>query len=149
MLNRVRDELLTPMGVRSLAPRDPAYQGHFGGNVVSRNRAYYNGSTFPWLLGPFITASIRAAGETEASRAEARRILQPCLTRLQSDGLGHLCELFDGDAPHAPRGAIASPLSVAELLRCYVEDVLGRKPRPEHAVVQLNAAVGCEDKVRG
>jgi predicted glycogen debranching enzyme len=147
MLNRVRDELLTLMGVRSLSPRDPAYQGHFGGNVVSRDRAYHNGSAFPWLLGPFITASIRAAGETEASRAEARRILGPCFSRLQTNGLGQLCELFDGDAPHAPGGAIASPLSVAELLRCYAEDVLGRKPGQTHAVVPVNT-VGAFTKVQ-
>jgi len=139
MLNRVRDELLTTKGVRSLSPRDPAYQGHFGGNVVSRDRACHNGSAFPWLLGPFITASVRAAGETDASRAEARRILEPCLSHLQTDGLGQLCELFDGDAPHAPGGAVASPLTVAELLRCYVEDVLGRKPGHTPAVVPVNS----------
>jgi glycogen debranching enzyme len=140
MLNRVRDELLVPLGLRTLSPHDPAYQGRFGGNVVSRDRAYHNGSVFPWLLGPFITASVRAAGETEASRGEARRQLGPCLRQLQTDGLGHLCELFDGDAPHAPGGAIASPLSVAEVLRCYAEDILGRKPGTVHTAIPIHTA---------
>ena len=128
VVKKVRDELLVPTGVRTLSPKDPAYQGRYRGHVVSRDRAYHNGSAFPFLLGPLVTATVRAGNGSESARAEARLLLEPCLVRLQSAGLGHLCELFDGDAPHASGGALAAPLGVAEVFRCYVEDVLGRRP---------------------
>jgi predicted glycogen debranching enzyme len=119
------DELLTPMGVRSLSPRDPAYQGRYGGNVVSRDRAQHQGSVYPWLLGPLATAYMRAFGRSDESILKVGQWLEPCLQYLLGDGLGQICELFDGNAPHAPNGAIASVMSVAEILRCFSQDVLG------------------------
>ncbi len=128
VLSVVRGELAVPMGVRTLSPRHPAYQGHYAGNVASRDRAYHNGSAFPWLLGPLVTGMLRSSGRSDAAVAEARQLLEPCLTWLQGDGLGQLCELVDGDAPYTAGGAIAAPIGVGELLRCYIEDILGRRP---------------------
>ncbi|MDB5297624.1 MAG: hypothetical protein JWO31_3607, partial [Phycisphaerales bacterium] len=127
----VRDDLLTPAGVRTLGRQDPRYVGRYSGPIADRDRAVHNGSAFPWLLGPYVTALVRAAGPVgaTAARDEARAVLAASINRLRGDGLGHLPELCDGDAPHAPGGAVASALSVAELLRCYAEDVLGRTPR--------------------
>ena len=106
MLSKVREHLLTPRGVRTLAPGSPQYVGRYEGNVGSRDRAHYNGSAHPWLLGPYISALLRVRGRGNAGRDEARRVhLQSCLDHLTSDGLGHLCELFDGDPPHRPGGA--------------------------------------------
>lgn len=129
---KVRRELLTPVGLRTIEPLDLRYTGRYHGPIADRDRAAHNGSVYPWLLGPFVTAAVRAVGPSgvTAARAEARAALAACLAHLRGDGLGHLFELADGDAPHAPGGAIASPLSVAELLRCYAEDVLGRVPSP-------------------
>jgi predicted glycogen debranching enzyme len=130
VLEKVRAELLTPYGVRTLSPRDSNYQGRYAGNVAARDRAYHNGSAFPWLLGPLVTATLRVRGRGEAAQAEARALIEHCLARLQGDGMGQLCELFDGDAPHAAGGAVASPLSIGELLRCYAQDVLDQAPSP-------------------
>jgi predicted glycogen debranching enzyme len=135
VIELVLRELRTPMGVRSLSPRDPAYQAQYTGNVLSRDRAQHQGSVYPWLIGPLATAFLRAFGREEGSIATVRQWLEPCLDYLQGDGLGQLCELFDGGEPHGPRGAPASALSVAEILRCYTQDVLGTTsirptPRP-------------------
>jgi glycogen debranching enzyme len=130
VLEKVRTELLTPLGVRTLSPADPSYQGHYAGNIVSRDRAYHQGSAFPWLLAAFVTAYLRVNGRGQGARNETKQILQPCIEYLQSDGLGQLSELFDGDKPQRPGGALASVLSIAELLRSYVEDVLNILPAP-------------------
>lgn len=126
VLERVKSELLVPFGIRTLSPRDPGYHGRYEGNVQSRDRAYHNGSVFPWLLGPYVSAVLKIRGRSATVRREARELLRPCLDLIAQEG--RLCELFDGDAPHRPGGAIACALSVAEVLRCYVEDVLGQEP---------------------
>jgi predicted glycogen debranching enzyme len=125
VLQVVMDELLTPMGVRSLARGEAAYMGHYGGNPVSRDRAQHQGSVYPWLLGPLAIAYVRTFGRNSDSISKISGWLEPCLKYMSSDGLGQLSELCDGDAPHTPRGAIASALSVAEVLRCYSQEVLG------------------------
>lgn len=128
LLSVVRALLLSPRGVRTLAPNDPSYQGQYRGDVVLRDRAYHQGSAFPWLLGPYVTAQCKAANRSPESRRLALEALKPCLAWLQGDGLGQIPELFDGNEPQAPGGAIASAASVGEVLRCYVEDVLDRRP---------------------
>lgn len=136
----VLNELLTPMGVRTLSRRDPAYQGRYGGNVVSRDRAQHQGSVFPWLLGPLATAYVRTVGRNDDSVTKIHQWLEPCLRYISGDGVGQLCELCDGDAPHAARGAIASALSVAEILRCYSNEVLGiATVRPKTRPISVSA----------
>ncbi len=127
-LEKLRRELLTPAGLRTLSPKDPAYHGRYVGDVTSRDRALHQGCVHPWLLGQFITAQSRAFGRGENVRAESRRLLTGCLHHMRHAGLGQLCELFDGDAPHRPGGAIACATAVGELLRCYVEDILDLHP---------------------
>jgi glycogen debranching enzyme len=128
VLERVQRDLMTPYGPRTLSPRDHAYHGRYHGDVVSRDRALHQGCVHPWLLGQFITARSRALGRGARVRDESRQMLQPCLDHIRTGGLGQLCELFDGDAPHHPGGAIACAASVGELLRCYGEDVLDLRP---------------------
>jgi predicted glycogen debranching enzyme len=141
VLERVYAELLVPPGVRTLSPADRSYQGHYAGNIVSRDRAYHQGSAFPWLLGAYVDAYLRVNGRGEGARGEAKQILEPCVNYLQGDGLGQLCELFDGDKPHRRGGAIASATSVAEVLRVYAEDVLGMSPPPQPTkTVETNPA---------
>jgi predicted glycogen debranching enzyme len=127
-LKCVQQTLLTPFGLRTLAPIDPAYEGRYQGDVVSRDRAYHQGSVYPWLLGPYVTALVRANGQSQSAKSQARQALSSCIRYMETDGLGHIPELFDGDAPHHPGGAIASARSVAEILRCYVEDILDPTP---------------------
>ncbi|HEV2295483.1 MAG TPA: amylo-alpha-1,6-glucosidase [Tepidisphaeraceae bacterium] len=128
VLEKVHRSLLTPFGLRTLSPEELAYHGRYTGDVVSRDRALHQGCVFPWLLGHWVSAYLRVLGRAATTRREALRFLQPCIEHMQGPGLGHLCELFDGDAPHRPGGAIASAASVGELLRAYVEDILDQAP---------------------
>lgn len=141
VLDKVRSVLLTPFGVRTLSPSEPAYQGTYGGPPVSRDRAYHQGCVFAWLLGPLVSAHIRVNGRGETVLVEARNMLHGCLEYLQDHG--QLCELFDGNAPHRPGGATASARSVAEVLRCYAEDILGAFPQsrvvPRNDIVPSSA----------
>lgn len=108
-------QLLTSHGLRSLASGDPAYQGHYGGDPRSRDSAYHQGTVWGWLLGPFALAHFRVYND----RAAALRFLEPLGSHISAYGLGTLAEIFDGDTPHSPRGAIAQAWTVAELLRAW------------------------------
>lgn len=121
-------ELLTPYGLRTLSPRDPNYHGHYGGDPRSRDSAYHQGTVWPWLVGPFLTAYVRVHGSSAESRDRARRFLEPLRQHLWQAGLGQISEVFDGDPPHHPGGCVAQAWSVAEVLRTYVEDALGQRP---------------------
>ena len=127
-LEVVKNQLLTPLGLRSLAASEPAYAGRYEGDPVSRDRAYHQGSVYPWLLGSYADATIRVRGKSQAVRDEVRAGLNPCIEQITGDGMGQLCELFDGDVPRRPGGAIADVRSVGEVLRAYVEVVLAIPP---------------------
>jgi predicted glycogen debranching enzyme len=111
----VERSLLTPFGLRTLAPDAPGYRGRCEGPPSERDAAYHQGTVWPWLLGPFIAADIRFNGE--AARKRAPELLAPLRQFMESRGTGQLPEIFDGDTPHAPRGCFAQAWSVAELLR--------------------------------
>jgi glycogen debranching enzyme len=134
VLERIGRDLLTPVGLRTLSPHDPGYHGCYGGEVVARERAVHNGCVHPWLLGQYGTAHVRLFGRSAKMRDDAREMLRGCVDYIRGHGLGNLCELFDGDAPHQGGGAIASAASVGELLRCYVEDVLDLGPAARTSV---------------
>jgi predicted glycogen debranching enzyme len=138
VVDAVERELLTPCGLRTLAQDDPKYVGVYAGDRASRDRAYHNGTVWPWLLGPFTTAFLKAKGSSDFMREYAfRKFLEPLLTRqIYESGLGTLNEIFDGDAPHLPRGCISQAWSVAEPLRAYVEDIVGIRPKYERDVLK-------------
>jgi glycogen debranching enzyme len=117
----VERELLTPYGLRTLSPSDPRYCARYEGDQMRRDSAYHQGTVWPWLLGPFITAYVKTHGP--ASREKARGWLSHFESHLSEAGLGSVSEIFDGDAPHTPRGCIAQAWSVAELLRVSREDL--------------------------
>jgi predicted glycogen debranching enzyme len=124
----VERELLTPYGLRSLARSDSRYVGRYEGGPESRDAVYHQGTVWAWLLGPFITAYVKAHGRSPESRRRAAAWLAPIQEHLKDAGLGHVSEIFDGDAPHTPRGCVAQAWSVAEILRATVEDVFERAP---------------------
>ena len=142
VIETVLGDLLTPMGVRTLSPKHPAYQGRYAGNVISRDRAYQQGSAYPWLLGPLVTAIVKTRGRTDQTLRQAREILQPILQFARGPGLGLISELFDGDAPHRPGGAIASAPAAGELLRAWTEDILGIPAAHRDAASESQAAAG-------
>ena len=116
VLGVVERELLTPFGLRSLSPEDPNYAGN----------SPYNGGVWPWLLGPYIKAYIRLYGKRLNAQELLERILK---NHIREGGLGTISEFMDGDPPFKPRGCISYSCSVAELLRCYFEDMMKRRPR--------------------
>jgi predicted glycogen debranching enzyme len=119
----VERELLTPVGLRTLNPLDSRYRPRYEGDQYSRDAAYHQGTVWPWLLGPFITAYVRVNGGTSAAREHAHGLLRGLEARLTEAGLGQISEIFDADAPHLPRGCFAQAWSVAEILRALCEDV--------------------------
>jgi predicted glycogen debranching enzyme len=135
----VQEHLLTPYGLRSLAPGDPQYRGRFTGDGASRDGAYHQGSVWPWLMGPFISAYIKINGGSKAARRRAEEWLAPFEEHLADGGLGHISEIFDGDGPHRPVGCIGQAWSIAEVLRAAVEDVCGVRPQRPAALLDLVA----------
>jgi predicted glycogen debranching enzyme len=115
-------KLLTPYGLRSLAPGEDGYQGRYAGGPRERDAAYHQGTVWAWLLGPFALAHYHVYGD----RGAAMRFIEPLGGAMARYGLGTLGEIFDGDAPFAPRGCIAQAWSVGEVLRAWSE--LARVP---------------------
>jgi predicted glycogen debranching enzyme len=129
VVEKVREHLLTPYGLRSLAPSDPQYRGRYMGGPVERDGAYHQGTVWPWLIGPFITAYVKVNGASDAARRQAAEWLLPLQDHLSDAGLGHISEIFDGDLPQRSAGCVAQAWSVGEVLRAYVEDVKGIRPK--------------------
>lgn len=129
VLKTVETHLLTPMGLRSLSPRDPAYQARYQGDGRARDAAYHQGTVWAWLLGPYLTALVRVRGKT--GRRQGMQRMAAVGDHFARAGIGQVSEIFDGDPPHAPRGCVAQAWSVAEILRAYVEDLLDAGP-PGH-----------------
>jgi glycogen debranching enzyme len=118
VVEQVETHLLTPLGLRTLAPSDPAYRGHYGGGQLERDGAYHQGTVWPWLIGPFVEAWLRVHQPDAGARAQARtRFLAPLVEHLDHAGLDHVSEVADGDAPHKPGGTPFQAWSLGELLR--------------------------------
>lgn len=114
----VEQALLTPLGLRSLAPTAPGYRAHYAGGVRERDGAYHQGTVWPWLMGPFVEAWLRTHGHTPLARAEARRrFLAPLQEHLATAGRGHISEVADAAAPHHPGGCPFQAWSLGEFLR--------------------------------
>ncbi len=107
--------LLTPAGLRSLAPDHPDYKPHYGGDQVARDGAYHQGTVWTWLIGPFIEAHLDAYGDSDRVAA----MLAPLGDQLGVEAMGTIGEIFEAEAPHAPRGCVAQAWSVAEVLRSW------------------------------
>jgi predicted glycogen debranching enzyme len=126
VLRVVESKLYTPFGLRTLDPEHPSYVGRYAGTQRTRDAAYHQGTAWSWLLGPYITALVRF--DRVGGPEKARRVIEHFIPHLRSAGVGTVSEIFDGDAPHHARGAIAQAWGVAEILRAYTEDILGARP---------------------
>ncbi len=115
VLDRVDASLLTPYGLRTLAPGSPGYVGRFEGDQRNRDSAYHQGSVWPWLMGAYVDAARRAGRDL----GRARAVLSQLVRSVDGYGLGTIAELFDGDSPQRPGGTLAQAWSVAELLRAW------------------------------
>ncbi|HEX2660764.1 MAG TPA: amylo-alpha-1,6-glucosidase, partial [Polyangia bacterium] len=118
VVDAVEAALVTPLGLRSLAPHEPGYCARYQGGVAARDGAYHQGTVWPWLLGPFVEAYVRVHGDTADARRQARsRFVAPLLAHLSEAGLGHVSEVADAEAPHRPGGCPFQAWSLGELLR--------------------------------
>ena len=109
-------QLLTSVGLRSLSPEHPQFQGEYGGDQLQRDRAYHQGTVWGWLIGPFVLAHLQVYKDP----AQAREFLEPMAHHILAGGVGSLSEIFEGDAPHSPRGCTAQAWTVAEVLRAWL-----------------------------
>lgn len=118
VLDAVREKLLTPVGLRSLAPEHPDFKPKYFGDLRARDAAYHQGTVWAWLIGPFVDAWLRVhPGDT----AGARKFLQGFDEHLNEACIGSISEVFDAEHPFIPRGCIAQAWSVAEVLRCWIK----------------------------
>jgi predicted glycogen debranching enzyme len=116
MLQQVTDHLLTPVGLRSLSPTDPAYRSHFNGDRVQRDSAYHQGTVWQWLIGPYIDVHLRVYKDRKALLP----LLQPLIQNLWDACLGTISEVAEPEPPFTSAGCFAQAWSVAELLRCWL-----------------------------
>lgn len=133
VLQVAQEKLLTPVGLRSLAPGHPDYKPRYDGDLRSRDAAYHQGTVWGWLIGPFIDAYLKVHPQ---ERAQARSFLDGFAAHLSDYGVGTIAEIFDAEAPFTPRACVAQAWSVAEALRCWVktspeEDVTASLDRAE------------------
>jgi predicted glycogen debranching enzyme len=123
ILQIIEAQLLTPVGLRTLSPNDERYRPRYEGGVHSRDGAYHQGTVWPFLLGPFVTAWLKTFGTSSAARKQARSFLRGLEPHLREACIGQVSEIFDAEAPHHPRGCFAQAWSIAEPLRALIEDL--------------------------
>lgn len=130
VLKAVKSRLLTPYGLLTLPPDDPNYHAHYTGPQFDRDKAYHQGTIWPWLIGPYAEAVLRAGKFSAAAKKEARAAIQPLLDMMLGQGehasLGQLHEIHEAHPPHRPVGCMAQAWSVAAVL--HVLDLLSREP---------------------
>ncbi|MHC4948914.1 MAG: amylo-alpha-1,6-glucosidase, partial [Planctomycetota bacterium] len=117
IIGTVRDRLLTPYGLRTLDPDDPEYCPRFEGDMFERDAAYHQGTVWPWLIGPYGEAVLRAGRFGDAAKRHVRRVIDPLVAELDGGCLDQVAEVYDADPPHRPGGCAAQAWSVAELRR--------------------------------
>jgi glycogen debranching enzyme len=118
VLEKVRAELLTPVGLRSLARGHPDFKARYFGDLRARDAAYHQGTVWGWLIGPFVDAWLKVHPH---DREGARRLLNGFVDHLDHACVGSLSEVFDAEDPFTPRACIAQAWSVAEVLRCFAK----------------------------
>jgi glycogen debranching enzyme len=128
VVEAVERELLTPLGLRSLARSEPGYRARYGGSVWERDSGYHQGTVWPWLIGPFVEAWLRVRGNSAAAKQEAdERFLAPLCAHLEVAGIGHISEVADAEPPYRPGGCPFQAWSLGEMLR--IRRLLAEQPK--------------------
>ena len=118
VMNVVRERLLTPVGLRSLAPGEKDYKARYYGDLRARDAAYHQGTVWAWLIGPYIDAELKLPG---GDRSKLRDLLAGFDQHLDEACTGQISEVFDAEEPFLPRGCVAQAWSIAEVLRCWLK----------------------------
>jgi predicted glycogen debranching enzyme len=118
VMNVVAERLLTPVGLRSLAPGSPDFKAKYYGDLRSRDAAYHQGTVWAWLIGPYVDAWLKLH---PGQKGDARKLLEGFGPHLNEQCVGSISEVFDAEPPYTPRGCIAQAWSVAEVLRCWLK----------------------------
>jgi glycogen debranching enzyme len=143
VVQAVRQRLLTPVGLRSLAPEDADFKARYFGDLRTRDAAYHQGTVWGWLLGPFVDAWLKVNPDDDPL---AQQVVQDFVSHLNDACLGSVSEVFDAQPPYTARGCIAQAWSVAELLRVWVrleQRAANSKRREQPATGEL-AEAGAE-----
>lgn len=129
VVDTVFSRLYASYGLRSLEPADENYEGFYLGDRIKRDGAYHQGTVWGFLTGPFISSYLKVNNFSMEAQLRASLMIEPFINHLNREAcIGSISEIFDGNMPHSPKGCIAQAWSVAELLRCYIEDIKGQKP---------------------
>jgi predicted glycogen debranching enzyme len=142
VVRAVEAALLTPVGLRTLAPGDPGYLPRYRGGPVERDGAYHQGTVWPWLLGPFIRAYLRVFGNSAHNLAYCRGLLRGLEEHLGQACLGTVSEIFEAEPPHRPVGAPAQAWSVAELVHLLTVDLANAQVRSSESADRQRARNG-------
>jgi glycogen debranching enzyme len=140
VVRAVEAELLTPVGLRTLARGEPGYLPHYRGGVLERDSAYHQGAVWPWLLGPYIRAYLRAFGNSAENVSHCRNLLLRLEQHLNEACLGTVSEIFEAEPPYRPAGAPAQAWSVAELLHVLKVDLVAAEVGSEGVVGRKHRA---------
>jgi glycogen debranching enzyme len=115
VIHKIETELLTIRGLRTLSPKNPAYEGHYQGDQPTRDKQYHQGTVWPWLMGHFVEAYLKIYGKSGVRKMEWH--MEQFEDVMLEHGIGSISEIYDGDPPHTARGAISQAWSVSEVLR--------------------------------
>jgi predicted glycogen debranching enzyme len=137
VLDVCEQRLLTPVGLRSLAPGSPDYKPRYDGDLRARDAAYHQGTVWAWLIGPFVDAWLRVHPDEPA---QARRFLDGFARRQGEGCLGSIAEIFDAEPPYTARGCVAQAWSVAEVLRCWMKTAAPASSAPPPSAATTRAA---------
>ncbi|MBF5041104.1 glycogen debranching protein [Aggregicoccus sp. 17bor-14] len=124
VLRKVTEQLLTPVGLRSLAPGHPDYKPNYDGNLRARDAAYHQGTVWSWLIGHYVDARLKV----DPDRSRAREVLSGLQEHLEHAGVGQVSEIFDATEPYRPRGCIAQAWGIAEALRVFLKTTPAQAP---------------------
>lgn len=130
VLQTITQELFTPFGLRTLSKKSKSYRGQYGGDRLKRSQAEHQGTVWAWLMGPYVRAYLKTYGSEQLIREKLLKLFEPFFNQLSHFGLNSISSVYDGNAPHSPRGFIGDACAAGEIIRCY-EELISEGPKKQ------------------